>query len=268
MKIAVFMKQVPALSEGKMDEKTGVIIRTELPSIVNIYDIAALETALRIKEKNNAKVIVFTMGPDKAKNVIKEALAMGADDGYLICDKAFAGADVLATSYTLMQAVKSVGYFDLILCGKQTTDGDTAQVSGATAKWFNIPHMNWANELMEITENDIKIKCQLDERLFVIQTAFPCVISVEKSIFPPRMPSLKLKMAARNKEIKTITHNDFEDKNENHYGLKGSATKVKSIFPPERTRKNDIINKNGKDAADYIWNIVKKIQLFEEVKNK
>lgn len=264
MKIAVFMKQVPALSQGNMDKETGVIIRAGLPSIVNVYDIVALETALRIKEKIGAHVTVFTMGPEKAGEVIKEAFAMGADDGYLVCDKAFAGSDVLATSYTLMQAVKSIGYFDLILCGKQTTDGDTAQVSGAVAKWLHIPHMNWANELIEITESDITVKCQLDRRLSVIQTAFPCVISVEKSIFTPRMPSLKLKMAARKKEIKKLGLSDFEDKNENHYGLKGSATKVKHIFPPQNTQKHTIINKNGKEAADYILDILKNKKLLKE----
>lgn len=168
MRIAVFMKQVPAYSQGNMDEKTGVIIRTGLPSIVNVYDLAALETALRIKEKIGGEVVVFTMGPDKAEDVIRDAFAMGADDGYLICDRAFAGADVLATSYTLTQALKSTGNFDIILCGKQTTDGDTAQVSGAVAKWMNIPHMNWINELLEITERDIQVKCQLDGRLSVI----------------------------------------------------------------------------------------------------
>lgn len=263
MKIAVFMKQVPALSQGDMDKKTGVMIRAGLPSIVNVYDVAALETALRIKEKIGAYITVFTMGPEKAGEVIKEAFAIGADDGYLICDKAFAGSDVLATSYTLMQAVKFVGGFDLILCGKQTTDGDTAQVSGATAKWLNIPHMNWANELIEITESDITVKCQLDGRLSVVQAAFPCVISVEKSIFTPRMPSLKLKMAARKKEIKRLELSNFDDKNENHYGLKGSATKVKSIFPPKSTQRHTIINKNGKEAADYICDILKSIKLLE-----
>lgn len=257
MKIAVFMKQVPAYSEGNMDEKTGVIIRAGLPSIANVYDVVALETALRIKEITNAEITVFTMGPDKAEDVIREAYSMGADKGYLICDKAFAGSDVLATSYTLSQAVSSVDNFDIILCGKQTTDGDTAQVSGAVAEWLGIPHMNWVCEIINVTENEINVKCQLDGRLSVIQTAYPCILSVEKSIFTPRMPSLKLKMSSRKKEIGKITLDDLNDKNENNYGLKGSATKVRKIFPPERTAKRDIVIKNGKDGADYILEIFK-----------
>ena len=130
MKIAVCMKQVPATSQGDMDKKTGVMIRSGLQAIVNVYDLAALEAALRIKEQCGGVIHVFTMGPDKAEMVLREAFAMGADEGYLICDKAFAGADVLATSYTLTQAIKSVDDYDMILCGRQTTDGDTAQVSG------------------------------------------------------------------------------------------------------------------------------------------
>lgn len=264
MRIAVFMKQVPAYSQGNMDEKTGVIIRTGLPSIVNVYDLAALETALRIKEKIGGEVVVFTMGPDKAEDVIRDAFAMGADDGYLICDRAFAGADVLATSYTLTQALKSTGNFDIILCGKQTTDGDTAQVSGAVAKWMKIPHMNWINELLEITERDIQVKCQLDGRLSVIQAAYPCLLSVEKSIFTPRMPSLKLKMASRKKEIKRITLENLSDKDENNYGLKGSATRVRKIFPPERTAKRDVVTKDGKEASQYILKILNNLDTCEE----
>ncbi len=155
MKIAVCMKQVPAYSEGNMDEKTGLIIRSGLSSILNTYDLAALETALQIKDHLSAVVTVFTMGPESAGHVLKEAFAMGADAGYLICDKAFAGADVLATSFTLKQAIDSTGEYDLILCGKQTTDGDTAQVSGALAKWFDIPHLNWVSELLEVTNKNL-----------------------------------------------------------------------------------------------------------------
>lgn len=139
MKIAVCMKQVPAYSEGNIDEKTGIIIRNGLLSITNTYDMSALETVLRIKEKfNDVEISVFTMGPEKAKDVIIEAYSISADKRFLISDICFAGSDVLATSYTLMQAIKSIDEFDLIICGKQTTDGDTAQVSGSLAKWLNI----------------------------------------------------------------------------------------------------------------------------------
>lgn len=261
MKIAVCMKQVPAYSEGNMDEKTGVIIRKGLQPCINVYDLSALETALRIKEKVNGTVTVFTMGPISAEQVIFDAYALGADGGYLICDKAFAGADVLATSYTLMQAIKSIEEYDLILCGKQTTDGDTAQVSGALAKWLDIPHINWVWELVDVTEENIELKYLKEFGAVQARLEYPCLLSVEKSIFTPRMPSLKLKIESKKKEVKVITLQDLEDKESGHYGLSGSATKVKKIYPPKKTLKNKVALLDGISAADYIVDILKALEI-------
>ena len=142
MRIAVCMKQVPGVSEGSMDPRTGVLIRTGLSAVTNLYDRSALEAALRIKEQQGGEIHVFTMGPGKAEEVLREAYAMGADHGYLISDRAFGGADVLATSYTLMQAIRSAGAYDLIVCGRQTTDGDTAQTGSALAAWLGWQQLN------------------------------------------------------------------------------------------------------------------------------
>lgn len=256
MKIAVCMKQVPAVSEGDMDPETGVLKRGGLDTVVNVYDLAALEAALQIKERISSEIHVYTMGPKKAEAVLREAYAMGADEGYLICSGAFAGSDVLATSYTLMQAIRCVGNYDLILCGKQTTDGDTAQVSGALARWLEIPHINWVTAVSETEGYQMEIKYNMENCSISAKVKLPCLLSVEKDFFTPRMPSLKLKIAGRKKEIHTLSLENFEDSKEEHYGLKGSATKVKKIFPPQMTKRQDIMMLNGKAAAQYIAGIM------------
>ena len=265
MKIAVCMKQVPATSQGDMDKKTGVMIRSGLQAIVNVYDLAALEAALRIKEQCGGVIHVFKMGPDKAEMVLREAFAMGADEGYLICDKAFAGADVLATSYTLTQAIKSVDDYDMILCGRQTTDGDTAQVSGAIAEWLQIPRVNWVTGIEVKDSERLKVEYCMEHRMVTASVMFPCLLSVERNCFPPRMPSLKLKISGRKKTIHRITLNDLNDQNPEHYGLKGSATRVKRIYPPERTSKQELVYMEKEKAAVYIADILKEILEGESV---
>ena len=216
----------------------------------------AIETELRIKEEVGAVVDVFSMGPPKAVTVIKEAYAMGVDRGFLLSDINFSGADVLATSYTLMQGMKSIDDYDLIICGKQTTDGDTAQVSGAIAKWFEIPHVNWVDKIINIDDDSIIVNQKMQEEIVTVQVSYPCLISVERSIYIPRMPSLKLKIEAKKKSVEVITLEHLKDKDENNYGLNGSATKVEEIFPPEKTKQQQIIMKNSNDAAKIIYDIV------------
>lgn len=265
MKIAVCMKQVPAVSEGNMDKETGVLLRSGLEAIVNVYDLAALEAALRVKERIGGEIHVFTMGPKKAEAVLREAFAMGADEGYLVCDRAFAGADVLATSYTLMQAISSIGMFDLILCGRQTTDGDTAQVSGALAKWLNIPHMNWIRGIEEPREGKIKIAYNMENRIVRAEIGLPCLLSVERDSFIPRMPSLKLKIKGRKKAIHCISLEQFEDQETEHYGLKGSATRVKRIFPPDMTAYKEIVSLEKEEAAAYVLAALKEYMQREQL---
>ncbi len=252
MRIAVCMKQVPATSEGDMDRETGMLIRAGLEAIVNTYDLAALEAALRLKEQTGAQIHVFTMGPEKAEAVLRTAYAMGADMGYLICGKEFAGSDVLATSYTLMQAIESVGRYEMILCGRQTTDGDTAQVSGALARWMNMPHFNWVKRI-ELKDNErFKISYCMEQREVEAEVQLPCLLSVEREAFIPRMPSLKLKISGKKKPIGRISIEDFKNTDVKDYGLSGSATKVKRIFPPKRTEKKEVVSLDKKMAADYI----------------
>ena len=253
MKIAVCMKQVPATSQGDMDKKTGVMIRSGLQAIVNVYDLAALEAALRIKEQCGGVIHVFTMGPDKAEMVLREAFAMGADEGYLICDKAFAGADVLATSYTLTQAIKSVDDYDMILCGRQTTDGDTAQVGPEISEWLNIPSVADVVKINKVEEDGITVSMDLPEEVEIAKVQFPCLLAVNKDIFQPRLPSYVKKTETKEREINVLSLKDMKDTDEMHYGLNGSPTQVQKIFPPAVNDKKEIWNEAGDVLAEKLF---------------
>ena len=232
MNIFVCIKQVPATNKVQVDETTGVLKRAGVLSKMNPYDLYALETALRLKEVHSGTVTVGTMGPPQAHAVVLEAYMMGADDGYVFSDRRLGGADVLATSYTLSQAIRSVGDFDLILCGRQTTDGDTAQVGPAIAEHMGIPHAAWVSRL-EVNGDGIDVEQQLQDVVETVHMPFPCLVTVEQDIFMPRLPSLKREKEVRDKPVHVLTLDDFLDKNPEHYGLSGSPTQVERIFPPE-----------------------------------
>ena len=186
MKIMVCIKQVPGTSKVEVDEKTGVLKRDGVDSKMNPYDLYALETALRIKEKKGGNIKVISMGPPQAKAVIKEAYSMGADEGTLVSDRKFAGADVLATSYTLSQGVKKCGDFDIILCGKQTTDGDTAQVGPEMAEYLGIPHVANVRRILDVNDDFIKVEMDMPNTIEVLEVKYPCLLTVDKDIFQPR----------------------------------------------------------------------------------
>jgi electron transfer flavoprotein beta subunit len=232
MEILVCIKQVPGTSKVEVDEKTGVLKRDGVDSKMNPYDLYALETALRLRKKIGGNVSVITMGPPQATEVVKEAYMMGVDRGALISDRKFAGADVLATAYTISQGIRKMGEFDLILCGKQTTDGDTAEVGPEIAEYLKIPHIANVIKIEEANENEITVEMDMPNTIELNKVSYPCLLTIDKDIFQPRLPSYKKKLETKDKEIKTICLNDFEDKNENNYGLNGSATQVERIFPP------------------------------------
>ncbi len=238
MNIFVCIKQVPATNKVQVDEKTGVLKRAGVMSKMNPYDLYALETALRLREAHGGTVTAGTMGPPQAQAIIKEAYMMGADDGYVFSDRRLGGADVLATSYTLSQAIRSVGDFDLILCGKQTTDGDTAQVGPAIAEHMGIPHAAWVSKL-ELKGDGIEVEQQLQDVIETVHMPFPCLITVEQDIFMPRLPSLKVEKSIRDKAVHIVTLDGFLDTNPDHYGLTGSPTQVERIFPPENDIKKE-----------------------------
>ena len=255
MNIFVCIKQVPATNKVQVDEKTGVLKRSGVLSKMNPYDLFALETALRLKERHGGTVTVGTMGPPQAQAVIREAYLMGADDGYVFSDRRLGGADVLATSYTLSQAIRSVGDFDLILCGRQTTDGDTAQVGPAVAEHMGIPHAAWVTELT-VTGDGVDARQRLQDVIETVHMPFPCLVTVEQDIYMPRLPSLKKAREIGNREIHILGLDSFLDTDESHYGLSGSPTQVERIFPPDNDTEHEIWD--GPDTASRLHDRLKK----------
>ena len=249
MEILVCIKQVPGTSKVEVDSVTGVLKRDGVDSKMNPYDLYALETALRIKEEQGGVIKVITMGPPQAKDVIREAFMMGADEGALVSDRKFAGADVLATSYTLSQGVKKMGNFDLILCGKQTTDGDTAQVGPEMAEYLGIPHIANVLKIIEIKEASVIVEMDMANTVEVAEIQFPCLLTVDKDIYQPRLPSYRKKLVTKDREIKMISLNDFEDKDERKYGLSGSPTQVERIFPPSVNNDRETWTGNGAELS-------------------
>lgn len=260
MEILVCIKQVPGTSKVEVDEKTGVLKRDGVDSKMNPYDLYALETALRIKEENGGELSVISMGPPQAMDVIREAYMMGVDKGALISDRKFAGADVLATSYTISQGIRKMGNLDLILCGKQTTDGDTAQVGPEMAEYLGIPHVANVLKILEVKEKSIVIEMDMPNTIEVAEVKFPCLLTVEKDIFQPRLPSYKKKLETKDREIQTICLNDFEDKDENKYGLNGSPTQVERIFPPSANTDRETWTGDGEEISDRLVNKLKELK--------
>lgn len=231
MNIIVCIKQVPDTAEVRINPETNTLIREGVPSIINPYDVHAIEAALQIKEKTGAKVTVITMGPPQAEEALREAISMGADDVRLISDRAFAGADTWATSYALYKAIEKIGY-DIILCGKQAIDGDTAQVGPEVAEFLNIPHIAYIRKIEAVDGNSMKVQRLMDDGYDVLECTLPVLLTVVKEINTPRLPSLKGKMAAKKAVITKMDRNDIEAEEEN-VGLKGSPTQVKNIFAPQ-----------------------------------
>ena len=262
MEILTCIKQVPGTTEVEVDETTGVLKRDGVDSKMNPYDLFALETALRIKQETDATLKVITMGPPQAKQVIEESFMMGADEGAIISDRKFAGADVLATSYTISQGIKKIGNPQIIICGKQTTDGDTAQVGPEIAEFLNIPHVTNVTKILDIKEESIVIEVDMPNTLEVCEVKYPCLITVEKDIFQPRLPSLILKIQTKDREIPIFTLNDFEDKDEMNYGLNGSPTQVLKIFPPTPNTDKDILRGSSDELSEALSNKLKDLKLI------
>lgn len=235
MNIVVCIKQVPDTTEVRLDPKTGTLIRDGVPSIINPDDKSGLEAALKLKDEVGAKVTVITMGPPQAEKALRDAIALGADKAVLISDRNFAGADTLSTSYTLARAIKKINDYDIIICGKQAIDGDTAQVGPEIAEELDIPCITYVSKIDEIGDDFIVLERMMEEGKQVIKSPLPVLITVVKEINEPRIPSLRGKMRARKQEI-TIWNAATLACEVDRIGLQGSPTVVVKIFaPPERT---------------------------------
>ncbi|MDX9871450.1 MAG: electron transfer flavoprotein subunit beta/FixA family protein [Clostridia bacterium] len=257
MDIVVCVKQVPGTTSVEVDPITGVLKREGIESKMNPYDLFALETALQIKEQKGGSVTSITMGPPQAGEVIHETFYMGADNGYVLTDRKFAGADVVATSYTLSQGIEKIANYDLIICGKQTTDGDTAQVGPEVAEYLGIPHVANVGKILEIEDDEITVQMNMEETLEIQKVKLPCLITVEKDIFTPRLPSYRRKIESKDKKPNFLSLSDFADKNEKNYGLNGSPTKVERIFPPDTGKEKIMFEGTGDELADKIFSLIK-----------
>lgn len=263
MKIVTCIKQVPGSSNVKIDPVTGVLIRDGKNTKMNPYDLYAIETALRIKEQvKDCTITTITMGPNPALAVLKESLWMGCDDAALLTDRKFGGADVVATSYTISQGIKALGDFDLIICGKQTTDGDTAQVGPEVAENLHIPHVAYVDKIIEIKDKSIVVSTSMDKTVEVWEVEFPCLITVDKGIYTPRLPSYKRGKDFENYEYKMMTLNDMEDLDESHYGLKGSPTQVERMFPPAKNTDKEIWEGTSEELASRIAEKMQNLKLL------
>jgi electron transfer flavoprotein beta subunit len=258
MKIITCIKQVPASSNVLVDPKTGILIRDGFNVKMNPYDLYALELSFMMKEQSNGTVHTVTMGPPSAKDVLYESIYMGADDATLVSDRAFAGADVLATSYTLSQLIKHIKMYDVVICGKQTTDGDTAQVGPEIAEFLNIPHVPYVVEVLEMKEDSLIVRSLYDTHEEIVSVSTPCLLTVEKGGFVPRLPSFNLKKAKKDLNIKTITLKDLSDDNKLHYGLNGSPTQVDEIFPPAKKSGSILINGDTRQVTKKMFEILTK----------
>ena len=241
MRVLVCIKQVPDTTRVKIDEKTGSLLRDGVDSKTNVYDLHALEAALTLKAARDCHITALTMGPPQAEAAIHEALALGADHGCLLSDSAFPGADVLATSYALAQAVRKLGDFDLILCGKQTTDGDTAQVGPALAEQLGLPHAAWVTEISDIAADAVTVAQDMGACTQRVRLPLPCLLTVEKGPGTPRLPSLRRKRALADAAMARLTLADLPDSRPDRYGADGSPTRVERIFPPPASEGNILL---------------------------
>ena len=256
MNILVCVKQVPGSNNVEVDPVTGVLKRNGVKSKINPYDLYGIETALSLAERYGCKVDSITMGPPQAKAVIDETIAMGASRGAVLSDRKFAGADVLATAFTLSQGIKKLGEYDLIICGKQTTDGDTAQVGAELAEYLSIPNVSNVLSVDEIKDGRVYVTAGLDERNVKMSVALPCLISVDGDINTPRLPSYKTKKTISEDAVTFFSFDDFDDKDEKHYGLAGSATQVERIFPPDKNNQKCSVEGNTDEQATAIFELL------------
>ena len=255
MKIVVCIKQVPDTNEVRIDPKTGTLIRDGVPSIMNPDDKAGLEAALQIKDSIGAEISVITMGPPQADAVLREALAMGVDHAYLITDRAFGGADTLATSTTLAAAINKLDY-DLIVTGRQAIDGDTAQVGPQIAEHLGIANISYAEDI-QIESNTVVVKRQFEDRYHTVKVQMPCLVTALGEMNTPRyMTPGGIFDAYREKEVTIWTRADLEVADE-AIGLKGSPTKVAASMPKSVKPAGTKLTLDPDEAASFI---VEKLQ--------
>jgi len=251
MNIVVCIKQVPETTEVKINPETNTLIREGVVSIINPFDMYAIEEAIRLKERYGGTTRVLTMGPPQAEAVLREAISLGIDEAVHLSDRAFAGSDTWATSLIIAKAIEKMEDVDLIICGKQASDGDTAQVGPGVAMHINFPQATYVRKIDTVNLEDkwLTVERLLEDGFEILEVKLPCLLTVVKEINDPRMPSLRGKMRAKKQQITTWTHQDLGI-DEKDIGLEGSPTQVAKIFTPPSREMGMMIEGEPKEQVE------------------
>ena len=256
MNVVVCIKQVPGITDVKINPQTNTLMREGIKSVINPFDAHALEEGVRLKEQHGGVVRVMSMGPRQAEDMLREAISLGADEAVLLSDAAFAGSDTWATAYTLAGGIRKSGQCDLVICGRQTLDGDTGQVGPELSEMLGIPFVAYVCKIEEISGGKARVKRMVDEGYEVVETPLPAVMTVTKEINVPRLPSLRGVARARKAAIPTWTANDL-GLDPGRVGLPGSFTRVVRVFSPKRTAKGEIFQG---DLASQVERLAEKLK--------
>ncbi len=262
MRIVVCIKQVPDTTNIKVDPETGTLKRETAGTVMNPFDMYAVEEGLRIKEKVGGTVTVVTMGPPMAKEMLKVTIGMGVDEAVLLSDRLLAGSDTWATSYALAKAAEKIGC-DIILFGKQAVDGDTAQVGPSTAQYMKMPSLTWVKKIREINDKEIVVERMMEDGIDVVKATLPVALTVVKEINEPRLESLKGKMRAKKYEPAVMTLADING-DEKMVGVKNSPTRVaKSWNATREAGKAEMIEGDAATKAENLFGKLKSLGLVK-----
>ncbi len=256
MNIIICIKQVPETTEVRINPETNTLIREGVKSIINPFDMYAIEEGVRLKEKLGGKVTVVTMGPPQAENALREAISLGADEAILVCDRAFAGSDTWATSYILSEVIRKIKDFDLIICGKQASDGDTAQVGPGISMHLDIPQVTYVKKIEDIKDKSMRVERMMEEGFEIIELPLPALLTVVKEINEPRLPSLKGMMRAKSAKINLWTQKEL-DLDPNNVGLNGSPTQVVKIFTPAQRTGGQMLSGEPHEIVEKLVALIK-----------
>lgn len=261
MNIIVCLKQVPGTTQVKIDPQTNTLVRQGIENIVNPFDTYALEEGVRLKERYGGKVTAISMGPPQAEEMLRETIGTGADEAILVSDRALAGSDTLATSYALGGTIKKIQDYDLVICGRQTVDGDTGQVGPELSEQLEIPFVAYVSKIEEIDNGRMRAQRMIEDGHEVIETPLPAVITVVKEINVPRLPSLRGLAKAKSAMIPTWTIQELGI-GKNMVGLSGSATRVIKVFFPQRVHHGEIFQGSPEDQVENLVNKLREVKLI------
>lgn len=260
MNIAVCIKQVQGKVKIEIDPQTNTLLKTGSDPIMNPLDMYALEEAIRLKEKHQGKVTAIGMGPPEAQDVLKEAIAVGADEGILASDPAFENSDTWATSLILSKVIMKTGQFDLVICGRQSIDGETGQVGPQLAEFLGLPFVGCVSKIEDISAGQMKVVQMVDDGHQIVEMALPAVISVIKEINVPRLPSLRGTMASKKATIPVMNSQSL-DLDPKEVGLSGSPTRIIKAFVPQREAQSELLQGSVEAQVDQLLFKLKEVKV-------